>query len=330
MPTLQRLRILMASPGDVAKERDHASALAEELNRGVAAQAGFVLDMVRWETHVSPGMGRSQQVVFDQIGPIDIFVGVMWKHFGTPTGVAGSGTEEEFNQALALFQQTGRPRMLCYFSRAPIEPPATVEAAEQLLKVVQFRVRVDAAGLNASYTTEIEFKEKLREHLQQVLVTEFAGRTPPLDRNLLVILDLEKARCRERDVAFHTPNFLFAILSSPKGLARCIFDQACPEKARALVERLREYVPAGQQPFFDFDWNDRKDVQAARRWAIEEGATIIDARLLLLGFLETEGQTQKELQRALGEKAFDRLREAAKMFGRVPMNTPPMRGYFNV
>jgi hypothetical protein len=138
MPTLQRLRILMASPGDVAKERNHASALAEELNRGMAAQAGFVLDMVRWETHVSPGMGRPQQVVFDQLGPIDIFVGVMWKHFGTPSGVAGSGTEEEFNQALASFQQTGRPRMLCYFSRAPIEPPATVEAAEQLLKVVQF------------------------------------------------------------------------------------------------------------------------------------------------------------------------------------------------
>lgn len=90
----------------------------------MAAQAGFVLDMVRWETHVSPGMGRPQQVVFDQLGPIDIFVGVMWKHFGTSTGVAGSGTEEEFNQALASFQQTGRPRMLCYFSRASIEPPA--------------------------------------------------------------------------------------------------------------------------------------------------------------------------------------------------------------
>jgi hypothetical protein len=53
-------------------------------------------------------------------------------------------------------------------------------------------------------------------------------------------------------------------------------------------------------------------------------------RRLLLGFLETEGQTQKELQRALGEKAFDRLRQSAKMFGRVPMNTPPMQGYFNV
>lgn len=32
---------------DVATERDHASALAEELNRGGAAQAGFLLEIVR-------------------------------------------------------------------------------------------------------------------------------------------------------------------------------------------------------------------------------------------------------------------------------------------
>lgn len=48
---LQRLRILVASPGDVAIERDHVSAVAEELNRGIAAQNGFVLEVVRWETH---------------------------------------------------------------------------------------------------------------------------------------------------------------------------------------------------------------------------------------------------------------------------------------
>jgi len=330
MPTLQRLRIFVASPGDVAKERDHASALAEELNRGVAAQAGFVLDLVRWETHVTPDMGRPQQIVFDQQGPIDIFVGIMWKRFGTPSGVAGSGTEEEFNQALASFQATGRPRMLCYFSSAPIEPPATVEAAEQLLKVAQFRSRVESAGLKATYTTDVGFKEMLREHLQQILLKEFAGRTPPLNKNLQSLLDLEKSRCEERNLPFHGPNLLFALLSSPNGLARRIFDQACPGKAEPLVEQLRNFVPEGGRPFSDFDWNSRKDIQTARLRAIEEGSTTIDARHLLLGLLETASETQKELQRALGKKAFSQLLRSVKDFGRVPTGTPWMRGKLDV
>jgi hypothetical protein len=54
---LERLRVFVASPGDVSIERDHVTAVAAELNRGAAAEAGFVLDVVRWETHARPEMG---------------------------------------------------------------------------------------------------------------------------------------------------------------------------------------------------------------------------------------------------------------------------------
>ena len=329
---LQRLRIFVASPGDVAKERDHVSALAEEMNRGVAAQAGLVLEVVRWETHVRPDMGRPQEIIFNQIGSIDIFIGIMWRRFGTPTGVAGSGTEEEFQRALTQWRQTGRPRILCYFSQAPIEPPPNTEAAEQLLKMAQFRAQVQAAGLSGTYISDTDFKEKLREHLQQILMKEFADRTPPFDRNVLALFEIEKARCRERNIPFLTPNFLFVLLAAPTGLVRRIFDQACPDKAAALVEQLRAYDPpsADQKFFSEFDWYSRADVQAARQCAIVEGNQTIDARHLFLGFLETEGQTRKELQRAVGKKAFDHLCKLAKTAGRAPDTTPPMRGFFNV
>ena len=327
---LQRLRILLASPGDVERERDHVSALADELNRGVSAQCGFVLEVVRWETHVRPDMGRPQQIILDQIGSFDIFVGIMWQRFGSPTGVADSGTEEEFEFALASWQQTGRPRLLWYFSRAPIDPPASVEAAEQLLKVAQFRKKISSAGLTGSYANDADFKEKLREHLQQVLAREFAGRTPLLERKLLAILEAEKARCKERNVAFLTPNLLHCLLSSPSNLARRIFDLACPGKAPAIVKRLKNYVPAEPESntFFDFDWYSRRDIQAARVIAIQDGKTVLDARHLLLGFLQTEGVTQKELLRALGRKAFDELCQKAETFGQGPAVTPAMRGMF--
>ena len=58
------------------------------------------LEAVRWESHCNPGVGSNvQSVINEQIGPTDIYVGIMWKRFGTPTGRAGSGTEEEFKAA---------------------------------------------------------------------------------------------------------------------------------------------------------------------------------------------------------------------------------------
>src|SRR5580704_7895814 len=181
---LERLRVFVASPGDVAAERDHVKAVADELNRGIAAQAGFVLEVVRWETHARPDMGRAEQLILDQIGRYDLFVGIMWRRFGTPTGVAGSGTEEEFDQALRAWRQSGQPRLLFYFSRAPGEPPETADEATQLLKVTQFRSQVETQGLAWRYRSDAEFKDLLREHLQQILLREFAGRRP-LDRNPL-------------------------------------------------------------------------------------------------------------------------------------------------
>jgi hypothetical protein len=47
-------------------------------------------------------MGRPEQLILDQIGQYDLFVGIMWRRFGTPTGVAGSGTEQEFDHALRV------------------------------------------------------------------------------------------------------------------------------------------------------------------------------------------------------------------------------------
>jgi hypothetical protein len=328
---LERLRIFVASPGDVSIERDHVAAVAAELNRGTAAEAGFVLEVVRWETHARPDMGRPQQLILDQIGEAELFVGIMWRRFGTPTGVAGSGTVEEFEHALRGWRERGQPRMLCYFSRAESEPPATVDEAKQLLEVTKFRERIAGQGLAWRYRSGSEFKDLLREHLRQILVKEFAGRRPPLDRNLLALLDLEKARCRERGVAFATPNLLVSILGSRRGAARRLADRACPGMIDGIVANLRAYEPrdeAGEvTPFGDFDWYERGDVQAARRRARAEGRGSIDARHLLLGFLDTPSGTRSGLRDALGDEGFERLVRTAEN-GDRPVATPGIETFF--
>lgn len=73
---------------------------------------------------VVPDAGRPQQVIFDQLKPTswDVFVGILWHRFGTPSGATNlqmgkellSGTEEEFTTAYNLWKQFKRPRIMLY------------------------------------------------------------------------------------------------------------------------------------------------------------------------------------------------------------------------
>jgi len=87
-------RVFLASPGDTKNERRVAEKVISELNRTVGSRDGFSLVLLKWETNTYASVGTySQEVINRQIGDFDIFIGIMWKKFGTPTKVAGSGSE---------------------------------------------------------------------------------------------------------------------------------------------------------------------------------------------------------------------------------------------
>jgi len=141
---------------------------------------GIVLEVVDWKTHVVPDMGRPQEVINQQVGDYDIFVGILWKRFGTPTGKGESGTEEEFNIAYANWQKFKRPRILFYFSRVP-SLPNDYDEAMQLAKVMGFKKTLQEKGLIRDYQNAEEFSDLLREHLVKVLQEWFKpkkGSTP--------------------------------------------------------------------------------------------------------------------------------------------------------
>ena len=98
-----RLRIFVASPGDVQAEREALDGVVDELQRTLGQDRPLFLDYVRYETHAAPAMGDVQAVITEQLDlkDIDLFVGILWKRFGTPTPRAGSGTEDEFQIACA-------------------------------------------------------------------------------------------------------------------------------------------------------------------------------------------------------------------------------------
>src|SRR6478672_7433571 len=106
---VKKVRIFVASPGDVQSERDQLFKVINELNLTISALApekGIVLELVRWETHVHPGVAPDpQKVINSQIGDYDIFGGMMWKRMGTPTRTWQSWTEEELERAYAKWRK---------------------------------------------------------------------------------------------------------------------------------------------------------------------------------------------------------------------------------
>jgi hypothetical protein len=172
--TATKVRVFVASPGDVAAERDQLAKVVQELNTTLSAlapEAGIVVELVRWETHVHPGFGRDAQgVVNDQIGLYDIFVGIMWRRFGTKTAVAASGTEEEFRIAHRAWEDEHRLlQILFYFCQAAAPPPSTADEVQQLGSVFRFRQELTLHGLVWDYPDHSAFADTVRPHLVMVL-----------------------------------------------------------------------------------------------------------------------------------------------------------------
>jgi len=168
MEKTARIRVFVASPSDVQEERDQLRTVIDELNRLIGDEKGVVLELVRWETHVAPDMGRPQEVINRQVGPYDIFIGIMWKRFGTPTGHADSGTHEEFTAAFESWQVTRRPRIMFYFSQAPYTLRSP-EDVDQLRRVLAFRAQMEKQALVWEYNGATAFPPFAREHLTRAI-----------------------------------------------------------------------------------------------------------------------------------------------------------------
>ena len=170
MPSeVTKLQIFVASPADVQKEHDRLSAVVKELNNDVARSKNLVLDLVQWKTHTHPGMGEdAQAVINEQISPTDIFIGIMWKRFGTPTKRAPSGTVEEFQRAYELWKKNPQIRIMFYFNKTPYYPD--VKELKQWKKVLDFRSSVSESGLIADYEDVEDFEKQVRSHLNKLVL----------------------------------------------------------------------------------------------------------------------------------------------------------------
>ncbi len=166
------LKVFVASPDDVAEERNTLAKLLADINDVLAyltPEKGLSLELVRYETHSYPDIGAPQEVINREI-PVDydIFVGIMWKRAGTPTATTPAGTIEEFNRACERRKQGSLPRIMFYFCDQPIPVPTATEL-QQLAESVKFRSQLASEGLTASYPSHAEFGDHVRGGLLRAI-----------------------------------------------------------------------------------------------------------------------------------------------------------------
>ena len=170
MATLETvLRVFVASPSDVADARKRLERIVDELNFTWSREIRLRLELLRWETHAYPGIGEdAQDVINRQLDEFDIFLGIMWKRFGQPTGRAGSGTEEEYDRARQRYDANPAAlRMMFYFKDAP--PPSLSDVdPKQVEAVRRFREKIERSGmLHWTYRSLQSFEGLVRRHLSR-------------------------------------------------------------------------------------------------------------------------------------------------------------------
>ncbi len=153
-------RILVASPSDVAQEREILARAIQEWNDLNSLEKRVVLLPLLWETHSSPEMGDRPQAIINRqlVDSCDMLVGAFWTKLGTPTGKAASGTIEEIERV----GNAGKLVML-YFSKVKVQIDSVDLVQYQKLK--EFKQRTYPKGLVESYSSLLEFKDKFSKQL---------------------------------------------------------------------------------------------------------------------------------------------------------------------
>ncbi len=160
-------KCFIASPSDTEKERKVCDKVFNEINGSMGGQHNFRVESVKYEEDARSSFGKSpQKIINDQLSnDYQLFIGIMFTKFGSPTDDYKSGTEEEFYMALDKREKDNDIEIMFYFNDEPISPSEIDN--EQAQKVKEFRNLISDNGLYLKYKGVAEFEEKLRKGLMK-------------------------------------------------------------------------------------------------------------------------------------------------------------------
>lgn len=169
------VRVFLGSPGDLGDERIIAKNVVDEFNLLWAAYSGYQIELVGWEDTTAT-YGRPQEVINRDLDTCELFVGLLWKRWGTESGAYSSGFEEEFRRSVSAKEKSGRPEISILLKK--IDDASLRDPGDQLKKVLEFRKElVDGKKiLFEEFPSEEHFRAKfskiLTRYVQQLSIAD--------------------------------------------------------------------------------------------------------------------------------------------------------------
>ncbi len=169
--TRRFVKVFLASPGDLVAERKVAKSIVEDFNSQLADALGYQVELVGWEDTL-PGVGRPQAIINRDLEGCDLFVGMIWKRWGTPPGTDPytSGFEEEFRRSMARNAKEGRPEVNLLLK--DLDAASLADPGDHLKKVLAFKDEVFAERklLAGTFADIRDFEGKFRKCIQGYVI----------------------------------------------------------------------------------------------------------------------------------------------------------------
>ncbi len=143
LSTRKIIRVFLASPGDLQEERQAIRDVVNEFNESWANELSYQIELIAWEETIA-GFGRPQHLINQDLDRCDLFLGMLWRRWGTPPDDEGeftSGFEEEFKRSMARCEQTGSPEISIFFKQ--IQEEFMVDPGDDLKKVLGFKKTIN-------------------------------------------------------------------------------------------------------------------------------------------------------------------------------------------
>jgi hypothetical protein len=153
-------RVFVGAPSDVDEALDVIRGQIEQWNRDHGPLSRARVEFINWRTHSHPAAGGRPQALLNKqvVDKSDIVVGIFNTRFGSPTGKADSGTEEEIRRSI----KQGKTVMV-YFANRPT--PRQRQARSEFDRIEKFKRKLGENALYHTYTDMPAFEAAFRQHL---------------------------------------------------------------------------------------------------------------------------------------------------------------------
>ncbi len=157
---IQLFRLFVGEPSDVEEALEIIGRLIGQWNRDHGPSTRARVELTNWRTHSHPAAGARPQALVNKqvVDQCDILAAVFLSRFGTPTGIADSGTEEEIRRSI----KKGKTVMV-YFAQLP--RPRQRKARDEFERIENFKKKFGSRALYHTYTDLAGFEEAFRQHL---------------------------------------------------------------------------------------------------------------------------------------------------------------------